>query len=81
MTPLWTSIAGRHINELSFSSFLPTTVAYTPFDTAERCEAALIEARSHWNTVDHESKCVNLDLQAKIQKAKDDLWRVEHENK
>lgn len=50
---------------MSSAVFLPSTFTMTPFDSETSCRQALVEANKQWSTVNDQSKCIDLDKEAK----------------
>lgn len=46
--------------------FLPGSFTLTSFSSMDLCEAALREAKAHWQTVNVASKCIDLKKNIKI---------------
>lgn len=49
----------------SSAYFLPSSISMTTFNDEVTCNQALIEAKKHWQTVNVESKCINLENEVK----------------
>lgn len=64
-----------YILVLVMSSFIfqPKYFSVITFDTREHCVQALIEAKKQWATINSQSKCINLDLQQKINEKQQEL--------
>lgn len=63
----------------SSAVFFPTNVTITAFDTKVHCEQALIEAKKQWQTVSHESKCIDLEKEAEIRAVQEKLKELKAE--
>lgn len=60
----------------SSAVFLPTTFTMTQFADLPSCEAALAVAKTHWQTVNDQSKCIDIAKEKKISDAKEALKKA-----
>lgn len=60
----------------SSAMFLPSTFTMTQFADLSSCEAALVVAKRHWQTVNDQSHCVDIAKEKRIEDAKKELEKA-----